>query len=69
MTKMHHCGTCGCCGGYIPCGVGHKRTWRGDGSCPGHVNLGGKMDGTCGALQDVEVMPLDEYGSGTCNND
>jgi hypothetical protein len=46
----HHCGTCGCCGGDIPCGADYERKWRGDGQCPGNVN----RDGTCGALRSVE---------------
>lgn len=46
MSANHHCGTCGSCGGDIPCGGLYLRRWRKSGECPRAVNA----DGTCGAL-------------------
>jgi len=58
----HHCGTCGCCGGRIPCGVHYEREWTSSGECPGHIT----NEGLCGAL--VSVTERDEEGGpGSCS--
>lgn len=57
--KWHHCGTCACCGGEIPCGETHRRRWRADGECQGYV----REDG----LRGAEQLEDDEIGE--CNND
>lgn len=60
--KGHHCGTCGCCGGKIPCGESHIRRWR-SGECPGSIN----QDGNCGALISA-AKKRKRLKPGACNN-
>lgn len=58
----HHCGTCECCGGRIPCGVTHVREWTYSGECPGHTNT----DGTCGGLRHTHARKYPTPGR--CHN-
>ena len=57
----HHCGTCHCCGGTIPCGVTHTRRWRNGGECPGSMN--GRL---CGAIAESHERSRPRPGS--CQN-